>query len=115
MSLILFSYQSHLCPIKSIALSFPIAASAVSTDNIKLYDLYTNTELGSLLDNRTLSSSTPNFILDLYAKYGSLELAEIVFEGLKKRDVLCWNSVFSMCVTPSLFSMLEATIEVECV
>ncbi|GAB2209427.1 hypothetical protein Droror1_Dr00026641 [Drosera rotundifolia] len=37
-----------------------------------------------------------NAVLDLYAKCGSLELAEIVFEGLEKRDVLCWNSVFSM-------------------
>ncbi|GAB2209889.1 hypothetical protein Droror1_Dr00027115 [Drosera rotundifolia] len=53
----LFSYPSHLCPIKSVALSFPIAASAASADSIKLYDLSTNTELGSLLDDRTLSSS----------------------------------------------------------
>ncbi|KAL9275822.1 p21-activated protein kinase-interacting protein 1-like-like protein [Drosera capensis] len=53
----LFSYPSHISPIKSVALSFPIAASAASADSIKLYDLSTNTELGSLLDDRTLSST----------------------------------------------------------
>lgn len=37
-----------------------------------------------------------NAILDLYAKCGDIDSAEMAFNGLGKRDVMAWNSVISM-------------------
>ncbi|XP_042412221.1 p21-activated protein kinase-interacting protein 1-like isoform X2 [Zingiber officinale] len=47
----LFSYPSHTAPIKSVAASGPIAASGGADDSIKLYDLSSATEVGTLLDH----------------------------------------------------------------
>ncbi|XP_020586573.1 p21-activated protein kinase-interacting protein 1-like [Phalaenopsis equestris] len=47
----LFSYPSHTAPIKSVAAAGPIAASGGSDDTIKIYDLTTSSEIGSLIDH----------------------------------------------------------------
>ncbi|KAL0926501.1 hypothetical protein M5K25_002739 [Dendrobium thyrsiflorum] len=47
----LFSYPSHTAPIKSVAAAGPIAASGGADDTIKIYDLATSSEIGSLIDH----------------------------------------------------------------
>lgn len=44
-----FSYAAHLSPLKSVAVSSVVAASSAGDDTVKLYDLSTSSELGSLL------------------------------------------------------------------
>ncbi|KAK6917149.1 WD40 repeat [Dillenia turbinata] len=44
----LFSYPSHLSTIKSVAVSGPVAVSGGSDDSIKIYDLSTASEIGTL-------------------------------------------------------------------
>ncbi|KAK9668955.1 hypothetical protein RND81_13G098600 [Saponaria officinalis] len=44
-----FSYAAHFSPIKSITVSGTVAASSAGDDTVKLYDLTTSTELGSVL------------------------------------------------------------------
>ncbi|KAL2933280.1 p21-activated protein kinase-interacting protein 1-like [Bienertia sinuspersici] len=51
-----FSYAAHLSSIKSVAVSGIVAASAASDDTIKLYDLATSSELGSILLESSLTS-----------------------------------------------------------
>ncbi|XP_058098297.1 uncharacterized protein LOC131243169 [Magnolia sinica] len=60
----LFSFPSHLSPIKSLALSSPLAASgAASDDAVKIYDLSSLSVIGSLTDHNgavtSLSFFTP--------------------------------------------------------
>lgn len=45
----LFSFPAHLGPIKSVAAAGPVAASGSSDDTIKIYDLSTKSEIGSLI------------------------------------------------------------------
>ncbi|KAG9149731.1 hypothetical protein Leryth_012440 [Lithospermum erythrorhizon] len=52
----LFSYPSHLSPIKCAAVSASIAASGGADDTIKLYDLSTSSELGFLHHSSTITS-----------------------------------------------------------
>ncbi|KAG6507336.1 hypothetical protein ZIOFF_032678 [Zingiber officinale] len=47
----LFSYLPHTAPIKSVATAGPVAASGGADDSIKLYDLSSATEIGTLLDH----------------------------------------------------------------
>ncbi|XP_068654036.1 uncharacterized protein [Aristolochia californica] len=47
----LFSFPSHLGPIKSVAVAGPVAASGSADDTIKVYDLSANTEIGSLVQH----------------------------------------------------------------
>ncbi|KAK8919354.1 hypothetical protein KSP39_PZI021144 [Platanthera zijinensis] len=47
----IFSYPSHIAPIKSVAAAGPIAASGGTDDIIKIYDLTTSSEIGSLIDH----------------------------------------------------------------
>ncbi|KAG1348188.1 p21-activated protein kinase-interacting protein 1-like [Cocos nucifera] len=47
----LFSYPSHTAPIKSIAVAGPVAVSGGADDAIKIYDLASAVELGTLLDH----------------------------------------------------------------
>ncbi|KAK9095786.1 hypothetical protein Sjap_021283 [Stephania japonica] len=44
----LFSFPSHLSAIKSVAVSGPVAVSGGSDDTIKIYDLSTSSEIGTL-------------------------------------------------------------------
>ncbi|KAH7673836.1 protein MAK11 protein [Dioscorea alata] len=46
----LFSYPSHTAPIKSVAVAGPVGASGGADDAIKIYDLPSSSEIGSLLD-----------------------------------------------------------------
>lgn len=46
----LFSYPSHTTPIKSVAVAGPVGASGGADDAIKIYDLPSSSEIGSLLD-----------------------------------------------------------------
>ncbi|KAF5757190.1 putative transcription factor WD40-like family [Helianthus annuus] len=46
----LFSFPSHLSPIKSVAVAGSVAVSGGSDDTIKIYDLSTSSEIGSLND-----------------------------------------------------------------
>ncbi|KAG0481331.1 hypothetical protein HPP92_011845 [Vanilla planifolia] len=46
-----FSYSSHGGPIKSVATAGPIAASGGADDTIKIYDLASHSEIGSLIDH----------------------------------------------------------------
>ncbi|XP_010246113.1 PREDICTED: p21-activated protein kinase-interacting protein 1-like [Nelumbo nucifera] len=59
----LFSYPSHLTTIKCVAVSGPVAVSGGADDTIKIYDLSTSSEVGSLLDHKgavtALSFYTP--------------------------------------------------------
>ncbi|XP_068656131.1 uncharacterized protein [Aristolochia californica] len=59
----LFSFPSHLGPIKSVAVAGPVAASGSADDTIKVYDLSASTEIGSLAHHSgavtTLSFFTP--------------------------------------------------------
>ncbi|GAB2297290.1 hypothetical protein Dimus_031402 [Dionaea muscipula] len=57
----LFSYPAHLSPVKSVAVAGPIAASAASDDSVKLYDLTTCSELGSLLHHSSSVTSLSFF------------------------------------------------------
>ncbi|CAK9147714.1 unnamed protein product [Ilex paraguariensis] len=52
----LFSYPAHLSPIKSVAVSHFAAASGGSDDTIKLYDLASSTEIGSVFHSSTVTS-----------------------------------------------------------
>nr|KYP50676.1 hypothetical protein KK1_027493 [Cajanus cajan] len=45
----LFSYSSHLAPIKTVAVSASVVASGADDDTIQLYDLSSASSLGSLL------------------------------------------------------------------
>ncbi|KAG9439361.1 hypothetical protein H6P81_019526 [Aristolochia fimbriata] len=62
----LFSFPSHLGPIKSVAVAGPVAASGAADDTIKVYDLSANTEIGSLLQHSgavtALSFFTPAYL-----------------------------------------------------
>ncbi|KAI3767329.1 hypothetical protein L2E82_17424 [Cichorium intybus] len=46
----IFSFPSHLSPIKSVAVVGSVAVSGGSDDTIKIYDLSTSSEVGSLND-----------------------------------------------------------------
>ncbi|PKA45768.1 hypothetical protein AXF42_Ash018319 [Apostasia shenzhenica] len=46
-----FSYPSHTAPIKSVAAAGPVAASGGADDTIKIYDLASSSEIGSLIDH----------------------------------------------------------------
>ncbi|KAK9074382.1 hypothetical protein SSX86_006980 [Deinandra increscens subsp. villosa] len=46
----IFSFPSHLSPIKSVAVAGSVAVSGGSDDTIKIYDLSTSSEVGSLND-----------------------------------------------------------------
>ncbi|KAJ9563622.1 hypothetical protein OSB04_008782 [Centaurea solstitialis] len=46
----IFSFPSHLSPIKCVAVAGTVAASGGSDDTIKIYDLSTSSEIGSLND-----------------------------------------------------------------
>lgn len=93
----LFTYSSHISPIKSIAAVGTAAASAASDDSIKLYDLSTSCEIGSIL------VSNPVNVLSFFASPaaptvprhlitgggdGSVEIYDVdPFVSLKKVDV----------------------------
>ncbi|OVA06080.1 WD40 repeat [Macleaya cordata] len=47
----LFSYPSHLSTIKCVAVSGPVAVSGGSDDAIKVYDLNSSSEVGSLINH----------------------------------------------------------------
>ncbi|CAM8987983.1 unnamed protein product [Rhodiola kirilowii] len=47
----LFSYPAHLSPVKSVAVSNSVAASSSADDSVKIYDLSSATEIGSLIDH----------------------------------------------------------------
>ncbi|XAR72494.1 hypothetical protein NMG60_11019150 [Bertholletia excelsa] len=47
----LFSFPSHISPIKSVAIAGSAAASGGADDTIKLYDLSTSSEIGSLTEH----------------------------------------------------------------
>lgn len=57
----LFSYAAHLSPIKSVAVAGPVAASAAGDDSVKLYDLSTCSELGSVLLHDSASVTSLKF------------------------------------------------------
>lgn len=73
----LFSFPSHLSPIKSVAVAGTAAVSGGSDDTIKIYDLSTSSEIGSLNDpSSTVTSlsfyttpSTPAFPRNLLAAF----------------------------------------------
>lgn len=48
----LFSYPSHLSTIKCVAVSGPVAVSGGADDAIKIYDLPSSSEVGSLMDHQ---------------------------------------------------------------
>ncbi|KAJ4976695.1 hypothetical protein NE237_001801 [Protea cynaroides] len=48
----LFSYPSHLSTIKCVAVAGPIAVSGGADDAIKIYDLSTSSEVGTLMDHK---------------------------------------------------------------
>lgn len=54
----LFSYPSHLSPIRTVSVAGPVAASAAADDTIKLYDLPSSTEIATLTPHHSSSSST---------------------------------------------------------
>ncbi|XP_077253843.1 transducin/WD40 repeat-like superfamily protein [Tasmannia lanceolata] len=47
----LFSYPSHRAPIKSVAVSGPVAVSGGADDTIKIYDISSSSEIGTLTDH----------------------------------------------------------------
>lgn len=57
----LFSYPAHLSPVKAVAVAGPVAASAASDDSVKLYDLTTCSELGSVLHHTSSVTSLSFF------------------------------------------------------
>ncbi|KAF5181914.1 p21-activated protein kinase-interacting protein 1-like, partial [Thalictrum thalictroides] len=52
----LFSYPSHLSTIKSVAVSGPVAVSGGADDSIKIYDLSSCSEVGSLMDQGAVTA-----------------------------------------------------------
>ncbi|RZC45941.1 hypothetical protein C5167_009692 [Papaver somniferum] len=46
----LFSYPSHISAIKCVAMSGPVAVSGGADDSIKIYDITTSSEVGSLIN-----------------------------------------------------------------
>ncbi|KAL5726788.1 hypothetical protein ACHQM5_000046 [Ranunculus cassubicifolius] len=48
----LFSYPAHLSTIKCVAVSGPVAVSGGADDAIKIYDLPSSSEVGSLMDHK---------------------------------------------------------------
>ncbi|XP_076929531.1 uncharacterized protein LOC143593973 [Bidens hawaiensis] len=74
----IFSFPSHLSPIKSLAVSGSVASSGGSDDTIKIYDLSTSSEIGSLSDPSSTVTSlvlyTPPalaaFPRNLFASFG---------------------------------------------
>lgn len=52
----LFSYPSHTAPIKTLAVSGPVAVSGGGDECIKIYDLVTSSEIGSVLTTATTTS-----------------------------------------------------------
>ncbi|GJY26319.1 p21-activated protein kinase-interacting protein 1-like protein, partial [Tanacetum coccineum] len=69
----IFTFPSHLSPIKSVAVAGSFAASGSSDDTIKIYDLTTSQEIGSLNDptstvtSLTLYSPTSSFPRNMFA------------------------------------------------
>ncbi|KAJ8642162.1 hypothetical protein MRB53_018856 [Persea americana] len=57
----LFSFPSHLAPIKSVAVSGPVAVSGASDDAVKIYDLSSCSEVGSLTDHNGAVTSLSFF------------------------------------------------------
>lgn len=57
----LFSYAAHLSPIKSVAVAGSVAASAAGDDSVKLYDISTCSELGSILLHDSASVTSLSF------------------------------------------------------
>ncbi|XP_042485131.1 p21-activated protein kinase-interacting protein 1-like [Macadamia integrifolia] len=59
----LFSYPSHLSAIKCVAVAGPVAVSGGADDAIKIYDLSTSSEVGTLMEHKgaitALSFYTP--------------------------------------------------------
>ncbi|KAI3719690.1 hypothetical protein L6452_20592 [Arctium lappa] len=56
----IFSFPSHLSPIKCVAVAGTVAASGGSDDTIKIYDLSTSSEVGSL-NNPTATVTSLSF------------------------------------------------------
>ena len=57
----LFSYPSHLSPVKCVAVAGPIAASGGADDSVKVYDLSSCSEIGSLTDHSGAITSVSFF------------------------------------------------------
>ncbi|XP_052182688.1 uncharacterized protein LOC127795198 [Diospyros lotus] len=57
----LFSFPSHLHPIRSVAVAGSVAASGSEDDTIKIYDLSTSAEIGSLIDHSATVTSLSFF------------------------------------------------------
>ncbi|KAM7524883.1 hypothetical protein LguiA_014785 [Lonicera macranthoides] len=51
-----FTFPSHTSPIKSVSVAGSVAVSGGSDDTIKIYDLSTSSEIGSLLHSSTVTS-----------------------------------------------------------
>lgn len=61
----LFSYAAHLSPVKTVAVAGPVGASAAGDDSVKLYDLSTCSELGSVLLHSSASVTSLSFFTPL--------------------------------------------------
>lgn len=57
----LFSFPSHLGPIKTVAVSGPVAVSGATDDAVKIYDLPSCSEVGSLMDHNGAVNSLSFF------------------------------------------------------
>ncbi|XP_021774544.1 p21-activated protein kinase-interacting protein 1-like [Chenopodium quinoa] len=105
-----FSYAAHLSPIKSVAVSGVVAASSAGDDTVKLYDLATSSELGSLLLETSVTSlsfftppSLSSFPRNLFAAAddGSFSIFDVDPFVLLKTIQVHKKGINDLCVHPS--------------
>lgn len=105
-----FSYAAHLSPIKSVAVAGVVAASSAGDDTVKLYDLSTSSELGSLLLQTSVTSlsfftppSLSSFPRNLFAASddGSFSIFDVDPFVLLKTVPVHKKGVNHLCVHPS--------------
>ncbi|XP_071707750.1 uncharacterized protein [Rutidosis leptorrhynchoides] len=108
----IFTFPSHLSPIKSVAVSGCLAVSGGSDDTIKIYDLSTSSEIGSLNDPTSTITSlclyTPqttvtSFPRNLFSAYddGYISIYDADPFVHLKRIKVHKQGVNDMCVHPS--------------
>nr|XP_043626272.1 p21-activated protein kinase-interacting protein 1-like [Erigeron canadensis] len=83
----LFTFPSHTSPIKSVAVSGTVAVSGGSDDTIKIYDLTTSTEIGSLTDPTSTVTT-----LCLYTPQTSPAFPRNLFSGFDDGNVSFYDA-----------------------
>ncbi|XP_024518174.1 pentatricopeptide repeat-containing protein At3g57430, chloroplastic [Selaginella moellendorffii] len=100
-------YSQHGCGKEALKLLWKMDLEGLKPDKISYTALlnacvYTGEESAKAMHRRVLASGfqldgniVANFLINLYAKCGSLENSKCVFDGLKKKDVVSWNAMLT--------------------